>query len=447
MTLNEELLSAIECVDLVRGSQLLLELSATHTPERVSSCLEEIGETLGGRRLCLRDQVVSLLGTEPFYFAVGLPSSRLLTICRAATTIVDIRRQALGWLRNALSWTPGPILVSRVDVEAAASTEHAVLLQDVLKERVDEMARVEVPHSHSVVKGRAVDRFYVGALRASAYGRMVLGALGVDVRTDVVGLTIWGQVQAALAAAGFPIESRVVSVPEDDWLSEVERLRDMNRLDRSAHPELILLERLFWAQEDLQSRDERTVLRALDEIEYCGSIFCSRVLMSLIPRGPLSIRKRALQVLAASGDPGCEQFLTRLLSDRDHPLRADVAEALSVLASRGFVRSRPTPPPPEPRARVVVKDGERVARMTEHPCPDVRAEAARLLLMTLDEDELPLLARLLEDESEKVRAATVQASRWAPHSVVSQVIERGLTDESELVRAAARELESEFAIG
>ena len=448
MSDSADLLSQIANGDYQASSQTLLHMATNYPPTTMRDSLQRISDELRERVLMLRDHVTHFLGLTPLYFALQLSSQEMMLMICGARSSIEARSRVLTDLIQRIADTPSVLDSSRVDLVKLATSECVVILPDVLRTRADQMRLVSVRSNIPEGVSPGPHQILIDRLWQTAYGRMILRAIEIPSRTEIVGSREWSKIGRALSEAGFHADEMFCQLPYVEWLEELKSVRAGTTGQKSESTELGLLDALFWASEEIGYSSDKVALAALEVVARSGSRVADAELKARAVTGNPKVREKALETLVECSGPDAVEFLCSLLENKQDPVRSKVAEALSSITSRNFTSA----------AELTVRGAALAAKeiptvshefsisrafldslrtLLGHSSSLVRGEGSKVLLSLDPGARSRVMDELSTDRSTAVRFEVLSLVDSLPDDDARTIIVRGMKDESLRVRKLA----------
>jgi len=445
-----EFLQAVNSADFEWSTRILSESFKTRGISKFAKLIEEEIEGHTPAPLRIRDHVVWFLGIESINQALNVTSSDLLLQITDCSDPQDARSKVFRWIVKLIEEDDRKILQYALEIEDLSSSNFAPLIPDILTNRLEEFQNIRIPRSILTMAETQRNRYYIGNLWGTAYGRKLLVAIGEPPTKNVIGESKWGEISDALAAIGYDACELVVDIVDYAWRELNQESEKRQILKLAGSRELASLDTCRAAYLELDSLNIANRISALETIRKLETNSCIRKITELAINGSTSDQARAIDILSSTGGVVEEEILTNMLVHCRSEIKGKVAEGISILVSRGF--SKPysktkrvpialpedfTPKSPNEATGIL----EMISRSNDR---NARMDAARSLAHLKTSAAEQILFRMCNDIDPRVRVELVNLIPDMSLELGVEVIRTALRDNNSVVRMAAIRIGNEL---
>ncbi|MFX1483910.1 MAG: HEAT repeat domain-containing protein [Promethearchaeota archaeon] len=460
---EERLLNAITRVDYSASSQIIDQaLKDGRLPDLVRE-IEAIEGVPNYSSLELRDHVFYYLRMWDIYFAVQIPSRKIIRILDAQGVQRNASVFMVEFIRNLLENRDNRFDQFCANIQTISKGHYAVLIPSILEQRMEELIHCEIQFNSGPPQ-----QYCTAELLRTYYGWKIVNAVHENRYFDiVVDEKQFSMIRDSLEASGINVDAMLVELDSSEWSQHVERRRSRHTSinddsSSSAHNsstdhwkspyensrELGILHRVKSARTIIYRNDFHQQTSALSTIIASKTQLCNDILMDIASDPSHPMRNRAIQALGYSGDSIALEFLGNIMKNGAQDSVRNVAiRAYSSLASKiaglGFVAP---PPATTPLVVDIAKINSLLNDMIINNVPSsILEDTLQSVASQAGAGATEILLQLFARPQERIRFALVKATRFLDKPSAAPIIRAALKDESEeVVRLAEDELDTRW---
>ena len=443
-------LQAVSSADFEWSTRILSESFKTGGISRFAKPIEEEIERHKLAPLRIRDHVLWFLGIESINQALNVTSSDLLMQITDCSDALGARSRVFHWAVELIEEGDRKILQYALEIEDLSSSNFAPLIPDILTKRLEEFQNIRIPRSTLAIAETQRNRYYIGNLWRTAYGRKLLVAIGEPPTTNVIGESKWGEISDALIAIGYDACDLLVDIGDYAWRELNQESEKKLMIKLSGSRELASLDTCRAAYLELDSHNRAYRISALETIRKLDTNSCNRKIAELAVNGSLGDQARAIDILSSTGGVAEEEILSNMLVHCQSEIRGRVAEGISILVSREFSRpfsktNRVHLALPEDYTLRSPDEATGILEMISRSIDrNARIDAAKSLAHLKTSAAEQILFRMCNDVDPRVRLEIVDLIPDMSHELGVEVIRTTLRDNNSVVRIAAIRIGNEL---
>ncbi|MDF1540555.1 MAG: HEAT repeat domain-containing protein [Candidatus Thorarchaeota archaeon] len=443
-----EFLKAVYTADFNESTRILSQSLKFGQSSDIAKQIEEEVEGNINDTLRIRDHILSFLGLESLNLALNVTSSNLMTRIGTCGDNIEARSKVFLWITELIE-TEDPRLVQYVlDIEDLSSSDFALFIPDILAKRLEEFQNAKISRSSTIVEDIQRNRYYIGNLWRTAYGRKLLVATEVTSDTNVIGDRLWGEVSNSLFSLGCDVDSILVDIGEFAWKELNQESEKRLKIRLLGSKELASLERCRNACIEIDSHNASIRAAALEVLRELDTNACNRKVAEIAQNGSSREQAYAIDILSSTGGAVEEKILSTLLNQCEPKIRRKVAEGLSLLVSREFsggsnlVKRESLRVAEDLSKRSSKKKMKILESLSLSGNREARIDAAKSLAQLNTAAAEQILFRMSNDVDARVRVEIVNLIPDMSRALGTEVIRTALKDNSPVVRLAAIQIGS-----
>ncbi|MBN2230744.1 MAG: HEAT repeat domain-containing protein [Candidatus Thorarchaeota archaeon] len=330
-----ELLDAVHLGDFPSSTRLLVDLQADESLVHIGFELRKVSEEDTKSSLMIRDHILHFLGGFPVYAALDICSLDLLETFSYTTSRQHACEEFLEMVQLLFAEKDTRFLDRFLEIEDLAGNQFMIFVTDLLDRRIDEMSTVKIPFSVLRVDGQTRERYLISHLWSTSYGRKILAGVGIKQDVQVVGKGVWDEISRVVNDLDYDVSRMLKEVDLAEWASLTS---GSGRALEHRSRELEGLDVLRTVMNAMNSSDRGMRLSGLHQFQQLGSVVYLDRVTNIARTGTLEERCIAIDILGEMGSDKHEDLLTSFLNSEDSTIRLRSANAISLIASRDFMR-------------------------------------------------------------------------------------------------------------